>query len=96
MTIKELIKKLEQENQKWMNQGREPNGSYGVPESWYSDITKMDPRIDETDKFQRYYDNITGMIWGLKAAFFITDKEGIQLLEELNQIMEKFYEIEEE
>lgn len=95
MTIKKLIWKLRKEKLKQIEQGKEFNGSYGVLESWYSNITKMDPRIDETEKFQCYYNKITGMIWGLAAAFFITNKERNQLLEELNQIMNKFYSTEE-
>ena len=96
MTIKKLIWKLRKKTLKQVEQGKEPNGAYGVLESWYANIIKLDPRVEKTEKFQCYYNNITGMIWGLMAVSFITDNEGHQLLEELNQIMNRFYRIEEE
>lgn len=96
MTIGNLIEKLKKENERQMNQGEKPNGAYGILESWFSELTELDPQKKETEKFEYYYNSIRGMSWGLKAAFFITADEQYQIQVELDQIFKRFYKYEEE
>lgn len=90
MTIIDLIEKLREEIYKRTEE--EPNGAYGVLESWHTEMLALNPNR-EYDKFNDYYYKIYGLIWGLRAAYYITKEEKDQLMEELQRISKKFYNI---
>lgn len=92
MTIIDLIEKLEKEVLKQMDAGKEANGAYGVLEAWYKEMLALDPRQDYK-KFDDYFSKIYGIIWGLRAAFYITKEEKDQLEEDLMEINRRFYSI---
>lgn len=95
MTIIDLIEKLKEEVSKQMDAGKESNGAYGVIKSWYTEILTLDSRQDY-DKFDKYYYKINGFIWGLRAAYYITQEEQDQLMEDLQRINSVFYNINDQ
>lgn len=92
MTIIDLIEKLKKEVYKQMDAGKEINGSYGVLEQWYIEMLTLNPRRDQ-NRFDSDYYNINGLIWGLRAAYYITQEEMDQLKEDLDWIDKRFYGI---
>lgn len=92
MTIIDLIEKLKKEVYKQMDAGKEINGSYGVLEQWYTEMLTLNPRRDQ-NRFDSDYYNINGLIWGLRAAYYITQEEMDQLKEDLDWIDKRFYGI---
>lgn len=92
MTIIDLIEKLEEEAKKQVDAGKEANGAHGVLEAWYTEMLTLNPIRDHSRFYSDYY-KINGLIWGLKAAYYITKDEKDQLLEELTQISNRFYSI---
>ncbi len=92
MTIINLIEKLEEEQQKQVDAGKEANGAYGVMKAWYKEMLTLNPNKDHA-KFNNHYYKIYGFIWGLRAAYYITQKEKDQLLEDLQWTSRTFYGI---
>ena len=90
MTIIDLIEKLKEEVYKQMDAGKEPNSAYANLTTWY-EMLNLNSIKNET--FDRVYNNARGFIWGLRATYCITEEEADQLLEELKQINNKFYGI---
>lgn len=92
MTINDLIEKLKKQD---LEKGRECNGTYAVIQLWYDTMIELKPVVNNDSAFDCYFNNIYGMIIGLKAAHYISKKESDDLLNELMQINHEFYKIEE-
>lgn len=92
MTIIDLIEKLKEEVYKQMDAGKEVNGAYGVLKEWYTKMLTLNPSRDY-NKFDSLYYSINGLIWGLRATYYITEEEKDQLIEDLNRIDRRFYSI---
>lgn len=89
MTIIDLIEKLRKESLRQAEAGKEPGGEYMVLHGWYNDMLNLN--LTEAEIFNQYFRNISGFIWGLKAARFITTKELMELQIDLNWICDRFY-----
>lgn len=92
MTITDLIEKLKEEAYKQADARKESNGAYGVLKEWYKEMLALDPYKDNK-KFDNKFYSIYGFIWGLRAAYYITQEEKDQLLEDLTEINRRFYSI---
>lgn len=88
MTINDLIGKLKKQD---LEKERDYNGTYAVIQFWYEKIMELDPMVNNDEAFNYYYNHIYGMIIGLKAAHYISEKESDDLKNELMQIDDKFY-----
>lgn len=83
MTIIELIEKLKTETHRRANEKKDTNFAFGIIEEWYVDMLKLNP-VRDNDLLDKYYHKINGMIYGLEAAYFITEKEKRELIDDLH------------
>lgn len=84
MTIEALIEKLETEKQ---------NGTYYILLNWREDLKKLREeykaeedvmkRIFIGDKIHEIHREMSGFVWGLYAAEYISDTERSELMDEL-------------
>lgn len=94
MTMTDLVKKL-MTGRDTVKDGYD-NGGYAVIGDTFSKMARMAEYPDawEADEdlslFMSYYDNLQGVIWGLYAACYISEKQRKDLLDELSQIFNKF------
>lgn len=84
MTIEALIKKLKTEKQ---------NGTYYILLNWHEDLKKLheeykaeeavDRRLSLDEHMRVIHREMSGFVWGLYAAEYISDTERSELLDEL-------------
>lgn len=59
------------------------------------DSEDEDLEVKDYDSFNSYCDNFRGVIWGLYAAYYISEIQRDQLINDLLQASNRFYGIKE-